>query len=100
MSVDGLVQTKQLTIGGAAVGFERQRTGHATGPRARFGGIRTFTLLAGIVFTIVGIWGLFASGTMPIFEHINQAGAVLDLLVGLSGLAFWRLETEGTHTTA
>jgi hypothetical protein len=32
-------------LGGAAVGLEREWSGHATGPRARFAGIRTFTLL-------------------------------------------------------
>jgi uncharacterized membrane protein (DUF4010 family) len=35
-------------LGGAAVGLERQWSGHATGPHARFGGIRTFALLGGI----------------------------------------------------
>ncbi len=35
-------------LGGAAVGVERQRSGHAVGPEARFGGIRTFTLLGGV----------------------------------------------------
>jgi uncharacterized membrane protein (DUF4010 family) len=34
-------------LGGAAVGIEREWSGHASGPRARFGGIRTFTLLGG-----------------------------------------------------
>jgi len=32
-------------LGGLAVGIERQWSGHATGPRAHLGGIRTFTLL-------------------------------------------------------
>ena len=32
-------------LGGLAVGLERQRSGHASGPGARFGGVRTFTLL-------------------------------------------------------
>lgn len=40
-------------LGGAAVGVERQRSGHATGPDARLGGIRTFTLLG----TLAGIAG-------------------------------------------
>src|SRR5262245_18732312 len=35
-------------VGGLAVGIERQRSGHATGVAARFGGVRTFTLLGGI----------------------------------------------------
>jgi uncharacterized membrane protein (DUF4010 family) len=46
-------------LGGAAVGVERQHSGHATGPDARLGGIRTFTLLA----TLAGITGtLIVSG--------------------------------------
>jgi uncharacterized membrane protein (DUF4010 family) len=32
-------------LGGLAVGLERQWSGHASGPGARFGGVRTFTLL-------------------------------------------------------
>ena len=35
-------------LGGMAVGIERQWSGHADGPAARFGGIRTFTMLGGI----------------------------------------------------
>lgn len=50
-------------LGGAAVGVERQLSGHATGPEARLGGIRTFTLLA----AVAGIAGmLIAAGyTVP-----------------------------------
>jgi MgtC family len=35
-------------LGGPAVGVERQRSGHAAGPEARLGGVRAFTLLAGV----------------------------------------------------
>lgn len=49
-SVAGLIVA---ILGGAAVGVERQRSGHATGPGARLGGIRTFTLLG----TLAGIAG-------------------------------------------
>src|SRR5262245_5331170 len=35
-------------LGGAAVGVERQRSGHASGAHARFAGVRTFTLLGGV----------------------------------------------------
>lgn len=41
-------------LGGLAVGIERQWSGHATGPEARFGGIRTFTLLGGIAGIAAG----------------------------------------------
>src|SRR5205085_1706098 len=40
-------------LGGAAIGLERQRSGHAAGPQARFGGICTFTLI-GVVAGIAG----------------------------------------------
>jgi uncharacterized membrane protein (DUF4010 family) len=36
------------TLGGMAVGLERQWSGHADGPGARFGGIRTFTMLGAV----------------------------------------------------
>jgi uncharacterized membrane protein YhiD involved in acid resistance len=32
-------------LGGAAVGWEREWSGHAEGPKTRFAGIRIFTLL-------------------------------------------------------
>ena len=49
-------------LGGAAVGLERQWSGHADGPGARFAGIRTFTLL-GVVAGLSG-W-LSAAGFVP-----------------------------------
>jgi uncharacterized membrane protein (DUF4010 family) len=42
------------TLGGAVVGLERQRSGHADGPAARFGGLRTFALL-GLVGGVIGV---------------------------------------------
>lgn len=45
-------------LGGAAVGLERQRSGHADGPRARFAGIRTFTLLGGVGGLSGAFWNL------------------------------------------
>ena len=35
-------------LGGAAVGIERQWSGHAEGLRARFAGVRTFSLIGGL----------------------------------------------------
>jgi uncharacterized membrane protein (DUF4010 family) len=56
---------------GAAVGVERQRSGKASGPDARLGGLRTFTLLG----TVAGIGGLLiASGyTAPATVLIGAA---------------------------
>ena len=59
-------------LGGAAVGVERQRSGHATGPEARLGGIRTFTLLG----TLAGIAGM-------LIESGDDAAAALLLAGGI-----------------
>ncbi|MEZ5293325.1 MAG: MgtC/SapB family protein [Vicinamibacterales bacterium] len=47
------------TLGGAVVGLEREWSGHATGPAARFAGIRTFGLvgLAGGLAGCLAVWG-------------------------------------------
>jgi uncharacterized membrane protein (DUF4010 family) len=44
----GLLGIVVAAIGGLAIGVERQRTGHASGRHARFGGVRTFALLGGV----------------------------------------------------
>src|SRR5262245_6423078 len=43
-------------LGGAAVGVEREWSGHASGPKARFAGIRTFTLLGGLAGVVGRLW--------------------------------------------
>ena len=54
MLSDTIVALGVATIGGAAVGVERQWSGHASGPAARFAGVRTFTLLG----ALAGLSGL------------------------------------------
>ena len=58
------------TLGGTAVGLERQWSGHADGPSARFGGIRTFTMLG----AIAGLSGWLLT--------IDVRAAAIALLVG------------------
>ena len=43
-----VVRLLSAALGGTAVGLERQWSGHAEGPRARFAGIRTFTMLGAL----------------------------------------------------
>ncbi len=43
------------TLAGLAVGLERQWSGHASGVNARFGGLRTFTMI-GLVAGVAGWW--------------------------------------------
>jgi uncharacterized membrane protein (DUF4010 family) len=62
------------TLGGTAVGLERQWSGHADGPSARFGGIRTFTMLGGV------------SGLCGWLLTIGQREFALVLLAGVTAI--------------
>lgn len=81
-------------LGGAAIGVERERSGHASGPHAHFGGIRTFTLL-GLLAGVAG-WmamnGLAALGTVL----LAAAGAVI--VTGY--VASSRVDTDATTEVA
>ena len=54
MAISNIVGLLIAALGGAAVGLERQSSGHADGPGARFAGIRTFTMLARSVDRVDG----------------------------------------------
>jgi uncharacterized membrane protein (DUF4010 family) len=59
-------------LGGTAVGVERQWSGHAAGPGARFAGIRTFTMLG----AVAGLSGWLWTNELPAPAAILFAGAV------------------------
>jgi uncharacterized membrane protein (DUF4010 family) len=81
-------------LGGTAVGLERQWSGHAEGPDARFAGIRTFTML-GAAGGLSG-W-LWAAGiTVP--AGILLAGAVA--VVVAAYVARSRHDIDGTTEVA
>lgn len=65
-------------VGGAAVGVERQRSGHATGPDARLGGIRTFTLLG----TASGIAGFLTAAGFAVAAALLMSGAMALIAIG------------------
>ena len=65
-------------LGGAAVGVERQRSGHATGPDARLGGIRTFTLLG----ALAGIGGYLTQSGFPLAAALLVTGALALIVAG------------------
>ena len=48
MNTPNIVGLLMAALGGAAVGLERQWSGHAEAPGARFAGIRTFTMLGAV----------------------------------------------------
>ena len=65
-------------LGGAAVGVERQRSGHATGPDARLGGVRTFTLLG----TAAGVGGFLLSSGFATPAWMLIGAAVTIVIIG------------------
>jgi len=78
LGLDAIAGLVVAILGGAAVGVERQRSGHATGPEARLGGVRTFTLLG----TLAGIAGLLtATGYAPA-AGLLIAGALALIVAG------------------
>ena len=81
-------------LGGAAVGVERQRSGHAEGPRAHFAGVRTFTLLGAIGGFSGWLW--MSGVTAP--SAILFAGAVA--LVAAAYVAGSRHDVDGTTEVA
>ena len=81
-------------LGGMAIGVERQWSGHADGPQAHFGGVRTFTLLG----AIGGISGwLWASGAAWLSVVLLAGGAAL---VAVGYLSASRTDVDGTTEVA
>jgi len=81
-------------LGGAAVGVERERSGHAKGPAARFAGVRTFTLLGGFA----GLTGWLWAGGAPWLAVVLLAGVAALVVV-----AYWAVasrQPEGTTEVA
>jgi len=77
-------------FGGLAIGIERQWSGHASGPQARFAGIRTFTLLGAIAGMAGWLWTVDARA--PAIVLLATAGA----LVVAAYAAASRVEIDGT----
>ncbi|MGZ4732610.1 MAG: MgtC/SapB family protein [Terriglobales bacterium] len=81
-------------LGGAAVGLEREWSGHAGGPEAHFAGIRTFTLLGGLAGVAGWLWSL---GLRPM-AIVLLAGATV--LVVAAYVAASRRVIDGTTEVA
>ena len=71
-------------LGGMAIGIEREWSGHTVGPDARFGGIRTFTLLGLLAGTsgwlVTAGWTVLAAALLgceraPGFHATDITGA-------------------------
>ena len=94
MMPDPVFAMAVATLGGAAVGVERQWSGHASGPGARFAGIRTFTLLG----ALAGLSGLLWSWGAPALAVTLVASAAA--LIVAAYLAASRSDVDGTTEVA
>lgn len=81
-------------LGGAAIGMERQWSGHASGPASHFAGIRTFTLLG----LFAGVAGLFWAHGLPWLAGILLAGATGLILIGYYAAS--KVDHDGTTEMA
>jgi len=81
-------------LGGLAVGLEREWSGHASGPGARFAGIRTLTLLG----ILAGFAGWLWTEQIQTLAVVLMAGAVA--LVVAAYVAASRREADATTEVA
>lgn len=81
-------------VGGAAVGLERQASGHADGASARFAGIRTFTMIG----LLGGVAGGLVAGGAPLPAAVLLAGAAALVVVAYATAS--RVDVDGTTEVA
>lgn len=77
-------------LGGLAVGLERQWSGHASGPHARLGGLRTFTMFG----LIAGLSGWLWSSALAL-----PAAVLLFAAAGLIAIGYARASREDIDAT-
>ena len=94
MTIDNLAGVLIAALGGAAAGLERQWSGHAEGPEARFAGIRTFTMLGALGGFSGWLWTAGITGPAVIL----LAGAVA--IVAGAYVAGARRDIDGTTEVA
>jgi uncharacterized membrane protein (DUF4010 family) len=67
---EALWQVAAAMLGGLAIGLERQWSGHAKGPNARFAGLRTFTMIG----LLAGLSGWWWSAGLQVFASVLLIG--------------------------
>jgi uncharacterized membrane protein (DUF4010 family) len=77
LAIETALSLAVATLGGAAVGVERQWSGHASGPSARFAGVRTFALLG----ALSGLAGQLWAWGAPLLSAVLLLAASLLVLI-------------------
>ena len=60
---------------------------------------RMYALVLGVVYLVVGLWGMVDSNPLGLFAEINTADNILHLVIGVAGLAAWAMSKNAVHTT-
>ena len=97
---DGLAAALRLAVAallGLAVGIERQWSGHASGPAARFAGMRTFFIL-GITGGVAGV--LAASGQIALGTALLSTTAAFTVAAFVVTMRRPQAELDGTTEAA
>jgi uncharacterized membrane protein (DUF4010 family) len=94
MGASHLLGLAIAALGGMAIGLERQWSGHADGPDARFAGIRTFTMLG----TIAGFSGWLWTAGFTAPATIVLGGAVA--IIAIAYAAASRKDVDATTEVA
>ena len=97
---DGLAAALRLAVAallGLAVGIERQWSGHATGPAARFAGMRTFFIL-GIIGGVSGL--LAASSQVALGTALLSTTAAFTVAAFVVTMRRPQAELDGTTEAA
>jgi uncharacterized membrane protein (DUF4010 family) len=97
---DGLAAALRLAVAallGLAVGIERQWSGHATGPAARFAGMRTFLIL-GIIGGTAGL--LAASGQVALGTALFAVAAAFSVAAFVVTVRQPKADMDGTTEAA
>jgi uncharacterized membrane protein (DUF4010 family) len=94
MSLDLFLRILVAALGGAAVGLERQRSGHATGAAARFAGLRTSTLLG----LLAGLGGWMSTTSLASIGVVVVLGGAA--LVVFAYASASRGDVDGTTEAA
>jgi uncharacterized membrane protein (DUF4010 family) len=94
MNASDMTALVVAALGGAAVGLERQWSGHAEGPTARFAGIRTFAMLG----ALGGLSGWLLSSGGALVAGVLLSGGVAITVAAY--VAASRQEIDGTTEVA
>lgn len=94
VDLSSVVRLLVAILGGLAVGVERQWSGHASGPHARLGGLRTFTMLG----ALAGISGWLWQSDGRALAVVLLAGAVALIAIGYASAS--RRDIDGTTEVA